>query len=684
MKLTESMLRDFVKSPLDAPELADLLTMTGFELEEIFESEGESVLDINIMANRGDGASVLGLSREILAKDPHAEPTELYQRAASRFPAADSGSRDIWAMASAEIQTSSCTRFACRVFEDLQNGESPEWLKKRLRQIGQRPISLLVDLTNYVMFEVGQPLHAYDLDQLVGGRIIVRQAEEGETLKTLDGVVHRLKPHHMVIADTQKAIGLAGVMGGEETEVTGTTTRCLLEAAHFSNTSVRRTRKELGIATEASYRFERSVDPEGVVVALNRFAELYAEITGGKPVGGVIDVYPERTERESLTVFLKRASGLLGMAISADDAERYLKGLGFEILGVSPDSLEVVPPSWRTDILREEDLVEELGRVHGYEKIPEALPIGSTPLGGPHGFEALTDKIREAVLMAGFDQTISHSLRDLHPLDFPADSGSGENTRVRVRQPHSPEMAFLRNSILPSLADAQRRNNVEDLHIFEIGRVHGTGVESTQLGLMSAGRFDGPGWRPSDSSTADFFTLKGVVESVAQAVSLATQFRRTTTDPRFHPTRQTRVVMAGAELGVMGQIHPLVAEACGLPPGTVLAELTLDPLASVAAGIPDYRPISRNPASRRDIAILIKKDVPYSEISDAVARSGGPDLERFWLFDVYEGQGVPEGLHSLALALQFRRMNANLTDDESNALRDQVVSALQALGATLR
>lgn len=678
MKLTESMLRDFVESPLDAQGLADLLTMAGFELEEILDGEGEPVLDINIMANRGDGASVLGLAREVLAKDPEARPTPLYLKAAARFPAPDSGSRDIWAAASAEIKTSDCTRFACRVFENLQNGESPEWLKKRLRQIGQRPISLLVDLTNYVMFEVGQPLHAYDLDLLEGGRIIVRQAEPGEKLKTLDGETHELQGHHMVIADTQKAVGLAGVMGGEETEVSADTTRCLLEAAHFVNTSVRQTRTELGFFTEASYRFERSVDPDGVVAALNRFAELYAEITGSKSVGGVADVYPDPPKREAMTIFLRRASSLLGMDITVEEAERYLSGLGFEILGRSPDSLEVVSPSWRIDIQREEDLVEELGRVHGYEKIPEALPIGSTPMGGAHGFEALTDRIRESVLNAGFDQVISHSLRDLHALDAPGAA------RVRVRQPHSPEMAYLRSSILPSLADAQRRNNTADLHIFEIGRTHCEGLEVTQLGLLSSGVFDSPGWFPSDQTTADFFTLKGVVEEIAGAIHAAATFKRTTTDPRFHPTRQARVFFAGAELGVIGQIHPLVAEECGLPAGAVFAELTLDGLKGVETGVPAYQPISRNPASRRDIAFLIKKEIPFAEIAAAVHAAGGGDLERFWLFDVYEGQGVPAGFHSLAMALQFRRMNANLTDDESNGLRDQVVSALQHLGATLR
>jgi phenylalanyl-tRNA synthetase beta chain len=721
MKLTYSMIRDYVDTNLDAEAIANQLTMTGFELEEITIVEDEPMLDINIMANRGDGASVLGLSRELLAKEPTAKPTALYEKATNRFPATDEHNRDIWGKTSAEIQTESCTRFACRVFENLQNGPSPEWLQQRLRQIGQRPISLLVDLTNYVMFEVGQPLHAYDLDTLSGERIIVRQAHDGEKFRALDGTDHNLKPHHMVIADSEKAVGLAGVMGGEATEVSATTTRCLLEAAHFVNTSVRKTRTELGFFTEASYRFERSVDPEGVVAALNRFTELYTEITGEKPVGGVIDVYPTKPEPITLTLFIKRASQLLGMAISVEQAEQYLSKLGFNILGISPDSLEVQAPTWRIDILREEDLVEELGRVHGYELIPEELPIGSTPIGGPQGFELLTDQLREATLRCGFNQVISHSLRDLHPLDAPT-SATGETSeknasgalgelgsaspspifgegqggidsqahafaapgRTRVRQPHSPEMAYLRNSILPSLADAQRKNNIEDIHIFEVGRVHTETGEFTQIALLSNGKFDAPGWRPSDPTTADFFTLKGSLEAIAAATYLPISYKRSTTDPRFHPTRQAKVILGQTEVGIMGQIHPTVADESNLPPTTVMAEITLDGLKSEQFGVPTYHPISRNPASRRDIAVLIKKDVPFTEIDSAIIQSGGPDLERHWLFDVYEGQGVPEGHHSLAIALQFRRMNANLKDEESNNLRDQIVAALGKLGASLR
>lgn len=676
MKVPYQSLLEFVQTRLSPQEAADALTMAGFELEELLEIDGEPVLDINIMANRGDGASVLGLARELYAKDLDARRTDLFERATQGFPSKDEGSRDVWAHAGVEIQTDACTRFACRIFESIENSESPEWLKKRLRQMGQRPISLLVDLTNYVMLETGQPLHAYDLDKLRGSRIIVRDARVGEKLVTLDEVERELQPGQMVIADETRAIGIAGVMGGAATEADAKTTRCLLEAAHFKNTSVRKTRKELGLFTEASYRFERHVDPAGTVAALNRFAELYASITGDHAVGGVIDVVREEPPQVELTLDLKRAQRLLGMRVSDEEAARYLERLGFEILGQSPGSLDVRVPTWRSDVHREEDLIEDIGRIHGYEKIPEELPIGSTPIGGAHGFEALVDDIREAVLRCGFDQVISHTLGDTDPLD-------ATEAKTRVRTPHSPEMAFLRDSLLPGLADAARRNGANNLHLFEIGRTHGD-AERVKLAMLTVGRFDEPSWRPEDETTADFFTLKGAIERVFASTGFPCEFKRYTQDSRMHPTRQAKVLVAGQELGLLGQIHPAVAKRSDLPEGTVIAEFDLGVLRSIPASAPHLSSLSRNPAARRDIAIIAPKDVLFSEIEAAIRKAGGEELERFWLFDVYEGKGVPERHHSLAIALQFRRMGANLTDEETNALRDSVIAALEQLGAKLR
>ncbi len=677
MKLTESMFRDMVETPMSAEEIGDLLTMTGFELEEIVEVEGEKVLDVNVMANRGDGASVLGLAREVLAKDTQARPTPLYTRLSEGCPLGDEGAPDGGRLTSVQIETPDCTRYACRVFEGLTNGEAPGWVQERLRKVGQRPISMLVDLTNYVMLETGQPLHAFDMDTLREGRIVVRQAQTGERMATLDGQEHELGPTDCMICDAERPVAVAGVMGGGDTEVSATTTRCLLESAHFDHRSVRRTRKRLGLQTDASYRFERYADPEGVVRALNRFAELLAEAMGVRPVPGVVDVYPAPPVRPTLRLRRDRAVRLLGMDVAADEIERSLLALGNRVER-GGDEFQVTPPSWRIDLEREDDLVEEVGRVYGYEKIPEALPAGSTGIGGPKGAEALTDRLREEALRCGLDQTLSHSLGDLHPLDAPG-------KRVTVRNPHSPEMAHLRNSTLPCLAENARRNGGRDVHLFEAGRVFRDGQETVALGVLSTGGLDAPSWGGRAAQTADFFTLKAVVERLLDVAGVEATLEPGGGDPRLHPTRQATVRAAGTgqSLGLIGQVHPDVAEGLDLPATTFVAELDLTGLATSAQGELHYRPVHRTPAARRDIAIAIEKAVPFKHIEETLVAACGDVLERHWLFDVYEGKGIEPGQHSLAIALQFRKAGT-FTDEEANQVRDAAVAALEALGAKLR
>ncbi|MBV6457974.1 MAG: Phenylalanine--tRNA ligase beta subunit [Fimbriimonadaceae bacterium] len=682
MKFPISMLQDFVETKLDADSVGELLTMSGFELEGIEEVEGEPVLDIKVCSNRGDGLSVFGLAREVLAKDLAAKPTALYDRAVHRF-ATDDGV--LHSDTTVSIDTDACTRYACRRFEGLEPQTSPEWVQKRLRQAGMRPLGLVVDVTNYVMLEIGQPLHAFDADLLTGESIIVRQAHPGEKLTTLDGKEHELEDDMMMICDLAKPVAAAGIMGGLETEVTGATRNMLLESAHFVSTSVRRTRRKLGLSTEASYRFERSVDPDGVVAALNRFQQIYQQCGGaGRPLAGVLDVYPRPPHPSPITVRMERTNRLLGMAVDIGEAETYLSRLGMKVHRHHHD-LVVTPPSWRPDIVREDDLIEEIGRIHGYDRIPEAPPTGATPGGGLQGYYALEDRIREAMLRCGFDQMVSHSLRDVHPLDFVPEG------RVTVRNPHSPEMAYLRDSNLPSLADAARKNGGRDIHLFEIGKVFvkeaGVYDESPELAILSTGALDPPDRNQKMSRLADFFSLKGVIEEVARSVDIAIHFDYPfDPDQRFHPTRQAGVLVDEGNLwvGTMGQIHPDIADELDLPRDTFLAELDLLALAMEHESGLKLKSISRNPAVLRDISFLIEKSVPYATVDEAIRRGGGEVLERHWLFDVYEGAGVPECHHSLAIGMQLRKMGENFTDEEANQVRDKIVAELAAVGAKLR
>ncbi len=701
MKLPYSMLLSMVQTDLRPHECGDLLTMAGFELEGLEAVEGSPVLDIKVVANRGDGLSALGLAREILAKDPTSIPTPLYLSAMERFPSADEREEGASNLVNVEIETEDCSRYAARIIGEVQNGDSPPWLKSRIIQAGMRPISLLVDLTNYVLLERGQPLHAFDLDKLRGSSIVVRKAKPGEEIMTLNGEAHELQPGQMMICDAERPVAVAGVMGGLETEVTASTKRVLLESAHFMPASVRRTRKQLGLNTEASYRFERWVDPDGVVSALNRFVFLYQAILEGRTEGeclasttldagsnglvpGVVQKGQGLPPRSPITMRPARCHALLGMPVSPEECRSYLQRLGFAV-EAELDVLTVFPPSWRPDVVREIDLIEEVGRVHGFDKIPELLPVGQIRQGGVFGLERKIDSVREQALRCGLTQIMSNSLRDRHLLDFT------EDWRVTIRNPHAPEMAFLRDSLLPGLSEAAQRNGSKNLHLFEIGKVFVKGAiqfdESPELAILSTGALDSIHWESDELVQASFFSLKGQVEAISEAIGVHPTFDYPKDpDRRLHPTRQSGVLVDEGKLwaGTIGQIHPELAERLDLPELTFLGELDLFVLCSEIPCPLELKQLSRNPAVRRDIAVVLPLAVTYSVLEVTIARVCGSLLEKQWLFDVYTGTGIEKGHHSLAIALQLRKYGENLTDEEANQVRDSAVAALAELGGKLR
>lgn len=677
MKIPYLMIRDYVQTSLGPEQLGDLLTMAGFELEGIEEVNGDHVLDIKVCSNRGDGLSALGLAREILAKDETAQPTDLYNFAGAGFPLPDDDEEG--SGVAIKIDSPACDRFCARSFIGNFKLPTPARIATRLTQAGMRPISLLVDLSNYIMLEVGQPTHAYDAKTLKGETLIARQSNPGETLVTLDGVERKLESHMLVIADAERVVGIAGVMGGLETEVTEGTDSVILEAAHFVNDSVRKTRRDLNMKSEASYRFERSVDPSLPLVALNRFAHLLAEVDGGTSVQpGRIDVQGQLPIFPTLPLSLERANMLLGMEITSEQAQKYLERLGF-VVGGSGGNFQVQVPSWRFDVTCEEDLIEDLGRVHGYEKIPERLPQGSTLVGGPKGFEAFLDKLREACLRIGLTQTMSHALRGLLALDdaMPA---------VKLRNP-VPEMEYLRSSVLPCLASNAVRNGGKDLALFELARVFGLVdsrlIERYELGIMQVGALTAQHFTSGKGMTnASFFSIKGVVEQLLEAVGVDAYFVHGE-DPRFHPGRCAKVVADGVTLGFVGQIHPSVAAKEDVSAETCMAVLWPQEVYAHANHEAKLAPISRNPAVRRDISVLIDEAVPYEKVEGAI--KGATDvLEKVWLFDRYVGQGIPEGKHSLSFALQLRKVGENLTDEQANQEREKIVAALADLGGSLR
>ncbi len=666
------MLLDLVDTSLSAEAAGDLLTMAGFELEGIEEVGGEPVLDIKVMSNRGDGLSMLGLAREVLAKDELAKPTDLYTSLTQRTNPTTSQASPL-----VRIETPDCNRYACCIFLNLPRAESPEWLRSRLKKAGMRSISFVVDLTNYVMLELGQPLHAFDLDKLEGKRIVVRKARPGEKLRTLDGAEHELREGQMMICDEVKPVAAAGIMGGEETEVSTGTSNVLLEAAHFDPLSVRRTRKQLGLNTEASYRYERSVDPEGVVRGIERFCDLL-----GVQSSEIVDVYPGKLHRAPVSVRVSRAKMLLGMDLQLGQAKRYLERLGMEVSGHG-EPFFVVAPTWRPDIVQEEDLVEELGRVHGYEQIPELLPSGRTILALPGEIYQQIDRIRDSVLRHGYNQAINHSLQATHPLDRKA-------PMVGPRTPSSPEYALLRNSLLPGLAETFQKNGAKNLHFFELANVFAETVNGVveqwrSLAFMSSGDLL-PSYRKGEAvPQANFFSLKGdILETLADLGKTVTLTVPAQLDHRFHSTRQAEVSASGNAIGILGQLHPELAESLRLEPETIAAELNLDALLNSSTATVKLRSVSRNPAVKRDIALLIERSVPYSQIESTIREVASEVLEAVDLFDEFAGEGIPAGKHSLGITLQLRKMGENFTDQEANQVRDKVVEALVELGGSTR
>lgn len=672
MKISYSLLKTLVNTSLTAEALGDLLTMAGFELEEIEMVNGAPVLDIKVMSNRGDGLSAFGLAREILAKDPSSSPTDLYRRAVAHFADVSLPAGPAFEV---RIETPSCSRFSAMRIENVTNGPSPVWLQDALTQVGQRPISVLVDLTNYVMLELGQPLHAFDADRL-GDTIVVREARDGEKLTTLNGTEHTLAAGQLMICDDAKPVGVAGTMGGLDTEVHEGTERIVLESAHFLNRTVRKTRKQLGLSTEASYRFERSVDPNGVVSAQRRFADLLQEIQPSAQVFEPTDLYPSPPSDLSVSLRLGRASRLLGMSISVEQAARYFTALGFSIQ-VEGNQLAVTLPSWRPDIVREEDLIEELGRIHGYEQIPESLPSGTSVLGGVWGRYAATDRLIEAAIAVGYSQVINHSLQGTSPLDAAAE-------RIGPRNPSSPDLAYLRNGLLAGMAVTARLNGGKDLHLAEVGRIFTPGRESVHLCLLSNGDLNIPDRASETSPKADFFSLKADIFDIFLAVGIELSIVEGPTDPRFHPGRQASITRGDVEIGVIGEIHPTVANELGLAPRTVAAEVDLDAIFALGDAELPLRAFGRYPSVRRDIALLVSKAVPFAEIESRLRRSIGSVLERLWLFDVFIGAGIPAGSHSLGIALVMRKPDGSFTDEEANQLRDAAVAELAELGATTR
>lgn len=640
------------------------------------------VLEVAVTPNRPDCLSVLGLAREVAAllDQPLRHPEVIVVEVAE--PAHPLAKVTI-------LDAVGCPRYAARLLLDLTVGPSPFWLRRRLQLAGLRAINNLVDVTNYVLLEFGQPLHAFDFQMLQGGEIVVRRPHHGEShFLTLDDQERPLTPETLLICDGEKPVALAGVMGGLESEVTEATTQVLIESAYFDPSTIRRTAKRLGLSTEASYRFERGVDPEGTIHALERAAQLMAEAGGGRVLAGRLDEYPNPIYRPRLSLRTSRANAVLGTAINQEEMHRLLHRLHLPAVKRDPDTLEVQVPPFRGDLEREIDLIEEVARLAGFEQIPVTLPRGVLATRRPEAEARLRDEARSLLLGQGFFEAVNYSFQSERLQTLLGDAGEA----LHLANPLSEETAVMRTSLLPGLLEALRRNHLkqmQDVRLFELSKIFipladaDLPREEQWLSGVVCGAREDNSWLAS-KAPVDFFDLKGVVETLLQNLLIPEVSFRGNGLPSYLQ-QGTRIYSGDLELGFLGKIAPLIGEKFDLEEPLWAFELNFDNLAAAAQPFPLFTSLPRYPAVYRDIALTVPEEVPAARVTQELYYRGAPWLVEARLFDVYAGAPIPPGKRSLAFRLSYRDPKKTLTDEAVNRHHEALVKALQEeLGAELR
>jgi phenylalanyl-tRNA synthetase beta chain len=686
MKVLFSWLREFVDVPGSPADVAATMSVRGFAVEGIDGTGDDAVIDFEVTANRPDAMSVIGIAREVataygLPLRPLAEGAPAPLALATLTPGEQPG------LTIAIDRPDLCPRYAGAI-ADVTVGPSPEWMQARLRSAGVRPISNIVDVTNYVLLELGQPMHAFDLARLDGGEIRVRAAAAGEPLTTLDGQKRTLSADMLVIADATVPVAVAGVMGGADSEVSAATKAIVFESASFNALSVRRTSKALGLKTEASTRFERGVDPQLPVVAMQRACALLEAIAAGRARGTVVDCHPAPAAPRLLRLRRARLAALLGIAIGDAEVERLLTSLGFGLTRAVDGGdvgWDVSVPTRRVDVVREVDLVEEVARHYGFDRIPATFPPLRSAAAAIDPRITRARHLRSVLTGAGFFEALTFGfIGEAAAKPFAADGDLAP-----IANPLSENFAVLRPSALPGLLDSlahNRRRQQLDVRLFEIGnRFSKRSGERQALALAWTGGSDVPHWSgPVPAIT--FFDMKGVVERVCHALRVAatvTPHRVTWLVPG-----QTAVVRSGdVELGVFGRLTNELADAHGLPAGDAVfvAEIDLDAADRVAAAaIARVTPLPRFPSVTRDIAMLVDDTLPAAELRETIRRAASTELVDVREFDRYVGKGVPDGKVSLALRLTFRSPDRTLTDHEVQAAMDAVLGALVSTHGALQ
>jgi phenylalanyl-tRNA synthetase beta chain len=687
MKILFSWLREFVDVPGTAEDVAVRMGVRGFAVEGI-EPYGDEdrVIDFEVTANRPDCMSVIGMAREVAAAYGLPLRGTVEWRPSTTQPSSTPHHPPPSDIDIVIENPDLCPRYVGAV-ADVTMGPSPGWMQARLTAGGVRPISNIVDITNYVLLELGQPMHAFDHAKIGGRQIRIRTAKPGEILRTLDGEERALSPEMLVIADATEPIALAGIKGGAKSEIASlsadargaeaATSVIVFESAHFNPLSVRRTSRKLGLKTDASMRFERGTDPGLPAIAMARACMLLEQIGAGKARREVADRYPSPVQLRGIHLRRARIEGLIGIAIPDADVERILKSLEC-VLQEAPGGWMVAVPTRRVDIVREVDLIEDVARLYGFDRIPSTFPVLTTtpPASDPRIIRGR--QLRGVMTGAGFSEALTFGFIGKEAAAPFATDGE----LVPIANPLSENFAVLRPSVLPGLIDAvahNRRREQRDVRLFEIGnRFTRTGGEHRALACAWTGIVGGDHWS-GGSRDVDFFDLKGLVERVCEALGADSRIQACRT-PWLVPGRSAAMIAANGPIGTLGQLVPAVAEGHGLPPADAVyvAEIDLDAATSLQA-VASFRvrPLPRFPSVTRDIAILVGDDVAAEDIRRTIQEAAPPTLVRIREFDRYQGKGVPEGKMSLALRLTFRALDRTLTDAEVQNAMEAILAALK-------
>lgn len=681
MKISYNWLSELVALSLPAEELAERMTMVGFAVETVEPHGDDRILDFDLTSNRPDALSHLGIAREAAIVCG----TSLNQRNI----ALTESETNIESVASIEIRDADlCPRYAARVVKGVKVGPSPKWLVERLESIGQRSVNNIADITNFVMFEMGQPTHAFDLNLLHGHRIIVRRPQSGEQITTLDGVKRELAPDHLIIADADHPVAIAGVMGGEETEINERTTDVLIESAYFNPASVRATARQLGMDTEASYRFARGVDYGAQVKAADRVAELVAELAGGTVLKGALDVYPSVLEHNWVALREARIEKLTGLKVEIEKAAEILRLLGFEVeLVANEKRLRSLAPSFRGDIAREEDLVEEVARHTGYDKVDATLPAWSGLGRYLPGNDRRRD-LRRTLTALGFDEAYNFSFVNGERDQLFRRS---ERPAARLANPIDVNQSEMRSSLVTGLLESLLRNfnqGERDVKLFELGRVFAAGegerpAEREALGLALSGAVSPEDWR--GGRAIDFYDLAGAVEAAIGSLSISGFTIERASVEYLHPGQSAVLMRDGIEIARYGRLHPNIASQFKFRQPVFIGEIEFEALLEIPADEVRYSALPRHPASSRDVSALVPDTVMWGEIEKAIKELGIREIVGVRIFDMYAGKAVPEGMRSLAFRVTYRREDRTLTDEEVSLPHEQVRRLLESrFGAQLR